>query len=314
MNQEVVKVVLQFEQDIRENPELLELVKEYFENSTQTLDFCSELEKCLERAKDSQSLMLEALRVFNEESGFEGGNIRYVKTLEELKKFKAAGDPFPDEFIKIFQSFCDHQKLMHTKLETRKKQLEEKLNTSQAWRMICSIIFAAMVTGVLIFSVVGVAIAAPQVGVAVAAAGEPPLACMGTWIDSRWKKFKNAVKGQKDVIQSMEGYVGSRIAIAELDNIYEIIENLDINIKYLLKNEKEEEEGCCDVVKEEEVKKEIEEINKKMEVFKRDVELLGKHTCQCIQDVQRARTEVLKTLIKPPNAGTQCCSCIGNLI
>lgn len=92
MNQEVVKVILKFKQDIRETPELLELVKEYFENSSQTLNFCSELEKCLERARDSQSHILETLRAFDEESGLEGGNNRYVKTLEGLKNFKDAGE------------------------------------------------------------------------------------------------------------------------------------------------------------------------------------------------------------------------------
>ncbi|KAH7834254.1 hypothetical protein Vadar_014196 [Vaccinium darrowii] len=312
MNQEVVKVILKFKQDIRETPELFELVKEFFENSSQTLNFCSDLEKCLERARDRQSLILETLRAFDEESGLQGGNNGYVKTLEGLKNFKDAGDPFPDKFVKIFQTFCIHQKSILDKLETRKQQLEEKLNTSQAWRMICSIIFATMITGVLIFSVVGAVIAAPPVGVALAAASEPLLACMGTWIDSRWKKFKNAVKGQKDVVQSivghmtMEGYVGSRIVIADLDNIRVIIEKLEIDVKYLLKNvdniHRKPRKKKKIVVKEDEVRKEIQKINKKMEEFNRNVEHLGEHTGKCIQDVRRARTVVLYGLIKPHNS------------
>lgn len=313
MNQEVRKVILKFKQDIRETPELLELVKEYFENSSQTLNFCSELEKCLKTARDSQSLILKTLRAFDEESGLEGGNNRYVKTLEGLKNFKDAGDPFPDKFIKSFQSFCRDQKSMFDKLETRQEQLEEKLNTSEAWRMVCSIIFAAMFTGVLICSVVAAALAAPPVAIALPAAISALVLPMGTWINSRWKKFKVAVKGQKDVVQSMEGYmsmegyVGSRIVIADLDSIRVILERLEIDVKYLLKNvdnihRKRRKKKKKIVVKEEEVRKEIEKINKKMEEFNRNVEHLGEQTCKCIQDVRRARTEVLYGLIKPHNS------------
>lgn len=89
MNQEVVKVILECKQDIWKTPELFELVEEYFENSLQTLDFCTALEKCLKRARDSQLLLLVALGMFDEESGVEGES--YAKTLEELTKFQAAG-------------------------------------------------------------------------------------------------------------------------------------------------------------------------------------------------------------------------------
>ncbi|KAK7834644.1 upf0496 protein [Quercus suber] len=88
MNQEVVKVILECKKDIWKNPELFELVEEYFENSLKTLDFCTALEKCLKRARDSQLLILVALQQFEEETEL-GGN-RYVRTLQELKNFKAA--------------------------------------------------------------------------------------------------------------------------------------------------------------------------------------------------------------------------------
>lgn len=229
-----------------------------------------------------------------------------------LCQLRLIGDPFPDKFIKIFQSFCRHQKLMLDKLETRQKQLEEKLNTSEAWRMVCSMIFAAMFTGVLICSVVAAALAAPPVAIALPAAISALVLPMGTWINSRWKKFKGAVKGQKDVVQSMEGYmsmegyVGSRIVIADLDTIWVILRSLEIDVKYLLKNvdnihrkrRKKNKIG----VKEEEVRKEIEKINKRMEVFNRNVEHLGEQTRKCIQDVRRARTVVLYGLIKPHNS------------
>lgn len=289
MNQEVVKVILECKQDIWNTPELFELVEEYFENSLKTLDFCTALERCLNRARDSQLLILVALQVFDEESGLEGGK-GYVKTLEELKKFKAAGDPFTDEFIKIFQDVFSHQTSMLDKLQTKRKKLDKKLKTTQAWRRISGIIFATTVAAVIICSVVAAAIAAPPVAAALAAA--VPLGSMGTWIDSLWKKYEDAVKGQKDVVLSME--IGTRIVIMDLDNIRVVIDRLEIQIDSLF--------GNVDfVIEEKAVKIGIEEIKKKVEVFKKNVEDLGVHTDKCIRDVQRARTVVLQRLIKLPN-------------
>ncbi|KAI8532942.1 hypothetical protein RHMOL_Rhmol11G0257300 [Rhododendron molle] len=290
MNQEVVKVILECKQDIWKTPELFELVEEYFENSLQTLDFCTALEKCLKRARDSQLLILVALGMFDEESGMEGK--KYVKTLEELKKFKAAGDPFTDEFTKIFQSVYSHQTSMLDKLQTRRKKLDKKLRTTQTWRRVSSMIFAATVTAVLICSVVAAAIAAPPVAAALAAASAVPLGSMGAWIDSLWKKYEDAVKGQKDVVRSME--VGTLIVIKDLDNIRVVIERLEIQIESLL--------GNVDfVIEEEAVKIGIEEIKKKMEVFRKNVDDLGIQTDMCIRDVRRARTVILRRLINPPN-------------
>ncbi|KAL6977753.1 hypothetical protein U1Q18_026540 [Sarracenia purpurea var. burkii] len=131
MNQEVVKVILECKKDVWKNQELLELVEEYFEDSLQTLDFCTALERCLKRARDSQLLTLVALQRFEKEDGI-GGN-KYLRTLEELKSFKAAGDPFTEEFIQIFQSVYRQQILMLDKLQLQKKKLDKKLKGIHAW-------------------------------------------------------------------------------------------------------------------------------------------------------------------------------------
>jgi hypothetical protein len=65
MNQEVVRTILDCKEDIWKSPELFDLVKDYLESSLQTLDFCTALEKCLKRARDSQLPLRIALqRVF----------------------------------------------------------------------------------------------------------------------------------------------------------------------------------------------------------------------------------------------------------
>lgn len=289
MNQEVVKVILECKKDIWKNPELFELVEEYFENSLKTLDFCTALEKCLKRARDSQLLILVALQQFEEETEL-GGN-RYVRTLQELKNFKAAGDPFTLEFFQIFESVYKQQMLMLEKLQLRKNKLDKKLKYIHAWRKVSSIIFVATFTAVLICSVVAAAMAAPPVAAALAAATSIPGA-MGKWIDSLWKNYEDALRKQKDVISSMQ--VGTYVAIKDLDNIRVLIDRLEIEIEALL-------QSADFAIEEDAVKIAIQEIKKKLGAFMKNVEDLGVQADICSRDIRRARTVVLQRIIKHPN-------------
>ncbi|XVF44934.1 hypothetical protein PTKIN_Ptkin02bG0162900 [Pterospermum kingtungense] len=292
MNQEVVKVILECKKDIWKSQELFELVEDYFENSLQTLDFCSALEKCLKRARDSQLLILVALQQFEEESEVIGTGNRYVRTLEELKNFKAAGDPFTEEFFQIFQSVYRQQISMLEKLKLRKNKLDKKLKYIHAWRKVSSMIFVATFAAVLICSVVAAAMAAPPVAAALAAATSIPLGSMGKWIDSLWKNYENALKGQKEVISSMQA--GTYVAIKDLDNIRVLIDRLEIEIEALLKT-------ADFAVQEEAAKIGIDEIKKKLGVFMKNVEDLGQQADICSRDIRRARTVVLQRIIKRPN-------------
>uniref|UniRef100_A0A7N0T1Z5 Uncharacterized protein n=1 Tax=Kalanchoe fedtschenkoi TaxID=63787 RepID=A0A7N0T1Z5_KALFE len=290
MNQEVVKVILECKQDIWKNQELFELVEEYFENSLQTLDFCAALEKCLKRARDSQLLIMVALQQFEEES--ESGENKYSRTLEELKAFKAAGSPFTEEFLQIFQAVYKQQILMLEKLQQRKNKLDKKLKCIHAWRKVSNIIFVATFASVLICSVVAAAIAAPPVASALAAAAAIPLGSMGKWIDSLWKNFENALKGQKEVIASMQA--GTYVAIKDLENIRVLIDRLEIDIESLM--------GSAEVASDDEnVKLAIAEIKKKLVSFMKNVDDLGLQADMCSRDIRRARTVVLQRIIKPPN-------------
>jgi hypothetical protein len=290
MNQEVVKVILECKKDIWKNQELFELVEEYFENSLQTLDFCAALEKCLKRARDSQLLILVALKQFEEES--EAGEREYVRTLEELKNFKAAGDPFTDEFFQIFQSVYRQQIMMLEKLQLRKNKLDKKLKCIHTWRKVSSMIFVATFATVLICSVVAAAMTAPPVVAAVAAASTIPLGSMGKWIDSLWKNYENALKGQKEVISTMQ--VGTCVAIKDLDSIRVLIDRLEIEIEALMRTtDFAIEHGAVKVA--------IEEIKRKLGVFMKNVEDLGVLADTCSRDITRARTVVLQRIIKNPN-------------
>ncbi|KAL5562599.1 hypothetical protein UlMin_032346 [Ulmus minor] len=290
MNQEVVKVILECKKDIWKNQELFELVEEYFENSLQTMDFCTALEKCLKRARDTQLLLSVAIQQFDDET--EVGSSHYVRTLEELKNFKAAGDPFTAEFFQLFQSVYKQQTSMLEKLQSRKSKIDKKLKSIHAWRKVSSIIFVATFAAVLICSVVAAAMAVPPVAAALAAATSVPVGSMGKWIDSLWKKYEDALKGQKEVISSMQ--VGTYVAIKDLDNIRLLIDRLEVEIEALLKN-------ADFAIEAEAVKLGIEEIKKKLGSFMKNVEELGVQADICSRDIRRARTVVLQRIIKNPN-------------
>lgn len=290
MNQEVVKVILECKKDIWKNQELFELVEEYFENSLKTLDFCAALDKCLKRARDSQLLIIVALQQFEEEDGVEGN--RYGRTLDELKNFKAAGDPFTEEFFEIFQSVYMQQILMLEKLQMRKNKLDKKLKYIHAWRKLSSIIFVATFAAVLICSVVAAAMAAPPVAAALAAATSIPLGSMGKWIDSLLQNYENAIKGQKEIMSSI--HVGTYVTIKDLDNIRVLIDRLQIQIESLMAN-------VDFAISEDALKLGIEEIRKKLDVFMKNVEDLGVQADACSRDIRRARTVVLQRIIKNPN-------------
>ncbi|KAG6535051.1 UPF0496 protein 1-like [Zingiber officinale] len=291
MNQEVVKVILDCKRDVWKNTELFDLVEEYFQNSLQTLDFCTTLEKCLTKARDNQLILRVALQRFaeEEEEDNKGDNARYSRTLKELRRFKAAGDPFTEEFFKAFRSIHHQQLQMLDKMRMRKNKLDKKLKSIKAWRKVSSIIFAATLTTFLICSIVVAAIAAPPVAAAVAAAAAIPIGSMGKWLDSLLKDYQNALKGQKEVLLSMQ--VGTCISIRDMDNIHCLIDQLEIQMASLL--------SCMDfAIRDVEAMKIVmEKIGEKMEVFMKSVENLARQADRCSTDITRARTVLLQKII-----------------
>ncbi|KAM3062867.1 hypothetical protein ACUV84_005845 [Puccinellia chinampoensis] len=303
MNQEVVRVILDCKKDIWKSPELFDLVEDYFESSLHTLDFCTALDKCLKRARDSQLLLHVALQRFDDEEedkGKGGGDAkedapsaRYARTLHELRQFKAAGDPFTDEFFEAFQAVYRQQLAMLEKLQLRKHRLDKKVKKIKAWRRVSSVIFASTFAAVLICSVVAAAIAAPPVAAALAAAAAIPLGSMGKWIDSLLKGYQDALRGQKEVVSAMQ--VGTFIAIKDLDSIRVLINRVEMEISSMV--------DCIEFAErdEEAVKFGVEEIKKKLEAFMKSVEDLGEQADRCSRDIRRARTVVLQRIIRHPN-------------
>ncbi|KAG5241289.1 UPF0496 protein [Salix suchowensis] len=86
MNQDVVKVILESEDDIWDNPELFGLVKEYFKSNVETMEFYTALGRSLERAKNSQSIIQLAIKQDEEEVSMLKKLVSRTKKLDEKLK------------------------------------------------------------------------------------------------------------------------------------------------------------------------------------------------------------------------------------
>ncbi|PKI66174.1 hypothetical protein CRG98_013427 [Punica granatum] len=295
MNQEVVKVILECKKDIWNNQELFALVEDYFENSLQTLDFCTVLEKCLKRARDNQLIIQFAIKHFDEESeapSTEGK--KYAKTLEELHRFKAAGDPFTEEFFMLFQSVYKQQLVMLEKFRVRKRKLDKKLKSAEAWTRVSNVIFVAAFVSALIFSVVAAAMAAPPVITALAGAISAPIGSVGKWCNSLLKNYQSVIKAEREIVSSMQ--VGTYVVIKDMDSIRILVNKFEIEILAMVQST-HVAEGEDDVP----VKLAIEEIRKRLYLFMEIVDDLGKHADKCSREIRMARTVVLQRMIKHPN-------------
>ncbi|KAI5665829.1 hypothetical protein M9H77_15682 [Catharanthus roseus] len=294
MNQDVVSIILQSKKDIWKNPELSDLVDEYFKNSLQSLDFCAALEACLQRALNSQSRINLALTKFEREhTSSDGSSNLYSKTLEELRNFKDAGQPFTEEFFSLFHALYKQQLLMLEKLQVKKRKLDRKLGKLKTWRKVTNVIFVAAFVSVLICSVVAAAVTAPPVVTALTAAAAVPLGSMGKWLNSIWTKWERELKGQRDIIFSMQ--IGSYVVIKDLENIRVLVDKLQIEIEALIQNAEfamREDEAVVIAVN---------DIKKKVDGFTKTIQDLSEHADKCSRDINRTRTMILRRIIDHPS-------------
>lgn len=295
MNQEVVQIILDYKKDVWKNKELFQLVEDYFTNSLHMMDFCTALEKCLRRARDKQLIIRIALQQFEEENGCNDGNgvnkeEKYSKTMEELKRFKIAEDPFTEEFFQILKRVQDEQLLMLGKLKLHNDKINKKLKSLKAWRRLSGVIFITAFVAVVICSVVAAAVAAPPIAAALAAAVSVPLGSVGKWFDSLWKSYKAAVEREGELISSMQ--VRTIVAIWDLDSIRVLVDKLEMQIDSLVRNVDFALRG------EEAVKFGIEEIKKNMEMFMQNLEDLSEHANKCSDHIMKGRMAILQKIIK----------------
>ncbi|CAH1439603.1 unnamed protein product [Lactuca virosa] len=288
MNQEVVNILIESKEDIWNNEELFSLVKDFFDLSILTLDFCTSLEDCLKNARYSLSFLQIAINQFD-------GDNDYLKTLEQFKKFEALEGPFSEEFFELFQSVYKQQLSMLKKLQIQKGKVDKKLKSAKTWRKLTNMIFVITFSTVIICSVVAAAVAAPAVLTALAAAAAVPLGSMGKWVNSLWKKYETELKGQREMISSMR--MGNLIVIKDLDNIKALVDKLGIEMQGLMQNAqfaiKEDEEEAVAMA--------VDEMKKTVNDFAKTIDELSDHSDKCCRDVRRARLVIVQKITKHPS-------------
>ncbi|XP_038901518.1 UPF0496 protein At2g18630-like [Benincasa hispida] len=291
-NGDAVKIILESKEDVW-NKELFSLVKAFFDNSLKTLEFCAALEQSLRRTRDSQFIIKLAVGKF--ESDENGDNDeRYVKTLEELKRFQEAGDPFGEEFVKLFQSFYKQHLSMFKKLQRQKKKLDKKYSNVKTWKTVSNVILVTAFASVLVFSVVAAAMSAPPVVIALAAALAVPMGPVGKWCNTLWNRYLNSIKVEKQLMSSLEGH--SFIILKDFENIRLLVHRLSIQLGSLLQNANLgiREQGAMQLV--------IDEIKKNLAGFDETIEKLSVHAAKCSSDVTKARTVILQKIARQSNS------------
>ncbi|GLU19931.1 hypothetical protein SLE2022_361510 [Rubroshorea leprosula] len=296
MNLDVVEVILASKEDIWKSKELSTLVKEYLENSIKTLEFCGGLENCLKRARTNQLIIQLAVQKFEEEVKVqgegEGDERKFGKTLDELNKFKAAEKPFDEEFFRQFRSVYDQQVSLFKKLQQLKRKVDKKWKKAKKWKKLSNILFVTVLVSVVVFSVVAAAIAAPPVVTAVAGALIVPVGGVGKWCSSLWTRYENKLKGQQELIGSME-FGTYYFTIKDMETIGVLVRRMETKIESLLY-------GADFAVREQEaVKLVIDEMKKKLEEFMETIEDLGKQADKCSREIRKARTVILQKIIGP---------------
>ncbi|KAG7993940.1 hypothetical protein I3843_01G029400 [Carya illinoinensis] len=287
MHLEATNFHLKCKEEIWNNQEFFSFLKDYFQCSLRAVDFCTALENCLKRTRDNQLIVQFAVKNFEED--VEDG-VKYVKTLQELRKFKDAEDPFTDEFSQLLRSVCEQHELMLDKLKPRKTKLDNKLEPVKTWWIVSNVIFAFAFVSVLVLTVVAAAIKAPAWATALMGALSVPMGSLGTWCNSLWGRYQSALEGKRGVISSMRD--GTLTAKKDLGNIEALVRKLRIETDSML------EKADFALGEEEAVKLVIDDIQKKFGMFMKAAQNLSANADKCSGTSVSWRKLVLQSMFR----------------
>ncbi|XP_041011389.1 UPF0496 protein At4g34320-like isoform X3 [Juglans microcarpa x Juglans regia] len=269
MDREMANFNLKCREDIWNNQEFFSLLKDYFQNSLRALDFCTALEDCLERTRDNLSIVQSA------------------NTLQELRQFRDAEDPFTNEFSQLLRSVSEQHELMLDKLKPWKTKLDKKLETVQPRSIMFIVIFVFAVLFVLALTVVPAGIKAPAWANPLASALAVPIFPV---CKSLWGRYQSALEGKKGVISSMR--YGTLTVKKDLGNIEALIRKLRNETRSILDN--------VDLALGEEVEVTlvIDEIQRKLEMFMNTAQNLRDNGDRCSGFSVNWRKSVLRSMFR----------------
>ncbi|KAK5843687.1 hypothetical protein PVK06_006145 [Gossypium arboreum] len=122
--------------------DLNSLVNESFDYIKRTFEFCIAIEDCLIRTRNNHEINQSTVKCLDEEVRLEVGTDKkkFVKTLAELKRFKAAEKPFFEKLLGLKGTICGKK--------------------NQCQRMVSNALFVPAFSSVLVFSVMASALTA----------------------------------------------------------------------------------------------------------------------------------------------------------
>ncbi|KAG4212404.1 hypothetical protein ERO13_A02G163200v2 [Gossypium hirsutum] len=202
------------------------LAKDYFDNSKNTLELCTATRDCLTRAQNNHEIIRLAVKCFDEEVGTD--EKKSGKTLEELKRFKAAEEPFFEKLHVLAGRVHLQQESLQRKCNARKGTLEKKLASLETWRRVSLALFVVAFFSVLIFSVVAATKSVKHVITALGSALTVAIVPVGTWCNERWKRDKEKVKKKLKLTTITEFYAAHTLIIRVL------VDRLEVKFKSLL--------------------------------------------------------------------------------
>ncbi|KAB2036663.1 hypothetical protein ES319_D03G017300v1 [Gossypium barbadense] len=147
--------------------------KDYFDNTKNTFELCTAIRDCLTRTQNNHEIIRLAVKCFDEEVGTD--EKKSGKTLEELKRFKAAEQPFFEEL-----------RVLAGRVLRQQESLQRK-RVSLAF-------FVVAFFSLLIFSVVAATKSVKHVITALGSALTVAIVPVGTWCNERWNRNKEKEK------------------------------------------------------------------------------------------------------------------------
>ncbi|KAG6473388.1 UPF0496 protein 1-like [Zingiber officinale] len=291
MNQEAYQFILK-NKDIMKNADLFDLIDDCFDDCLLTIYFCDTLQSCLDKASESQSIIRSVLRRFTEDDAKEadqGRKQKYARTLDELRRFKAAGNPITKEFSHpLFRTLHKQHETMLEKLRSRKENLKKELKTLTTWRRVSKTIFASVFAAAINCSVVLAVAAARPVAMAMGLAAAMPIP-MGNWIDSLLKEYQKSLEGDEDVVKSIEHI----LVEMGMGRIPSQVERLEMHIKSML-------EYADFVLRDEEAERfmmeKMEKIREKLKELTGGVGELAKQAKRCSGSIRKAQLDLQRMI------------------
>ncbi|KAM5548986.1 UPF0496 protein [Rosa sericea] len=302
-NEKMVRVILSCKKQILEaegvqarmvmtaNEKLLDqfLIKEYFNNSLQTLQLCRlELQDFINSAREVHSRITDVL-----ERGVS------KKLNESEKKYHRSAEAV----VAKVKSLREQHRDMLDKLKDRIQEFDKKLELTRTLKKVVNVVFIGMLSGLFVCTIMAAAMAAPPVASAVTShpciAGVVAGGAVGYafssvlkegqhWLLTLIQGYESTLEAHKGVIHSMEA--GTRDAIKELDDIMCHVNKVIAkgNDPVLSNLSSANDEGRVDVVDQEEVTSILE----KLAEFGKEIEELDERREQCLRVIEMARDKV----------------------